>query len=125
MERSEMRSVLPGFRFAHPGYELTTTTRNVVEEVHMRALIRAAIVALLPLASHLPAAAQQLVPFRVGITDAVNTVLPVWMAQDGDFYGANGLKVEIINMGGGTRGAAELQAGNIDLMRVGMSSVVQ
>ena len=75
--------------------------------------------------SHLPASAQQLVPFRVGITDAVNTVLPVWMAQDGGFYAANGLKVEIINMGGGTRGAKELQAGNIDLMRVGMSSVVQ
>ena len=37
----------------------------------------------------------------------------------------NGLKVEIINMGGGSRGAQELQAGNIDLMRVGMSSVVQ
>ena len=28
-------------------------------------------------------------------------------------------------MGGGSRGAKELQAGNIDLMRVGMSSVVQ
>jgi NitT/TauT family transport system substrate-binding protein len=35
------------------------------------------------------------------------------------------LKVEIINMGGGSRGAKELQAGNIDLMRVGMSSVVR
>ena len=28
-------------------------------------------------------------------------------------------------MGGGSRGAKELQAGKIDLMRVGMSSVVQ
>ena len=72
-----------------------------------------------------PASAQQLTPFRVGISDAVNTVLPVWMAQEGGFYAANGLKVEIINMGGGSRGAKELQAGKIDLMRVGMSSVVQ
>lgn len=73
----------------------------------------------------LPTSAQELIPFRVGISDAVNTVLPVWMAQEGGFYAANGLKVEIINMGGGSRGAKELQAGNIDLMRVGMSSVVQ
>jgi NitT/TauT family transport system substrate-binding protein len=75
--------------------------------------------------SQLPASAQQLTPFRVGISDAVNTVLPVWMAQEGRFYTANGLKVEVVNMGGGSRGAKELQAGNIDLMRVGMSSVVQ
>lgn len=72
-----------------------------------------------------PASAQQLIPFRVGISDAVNTVLPVWMAQEGGFYAANGLKVEIVNMGGGSRGAKALQAGAIDLMRVGMSSVVQ
>jgi NitT/TauT family transport system substrate-binding protein len=69
--------------------------------------------------------AQQLTPFKVGISDAVNTVLPVWMAEEGGFYAANGLKVEIINMGGGSRGAKALQAGQIDLMRVGMSSVVQ
>ena len=92
----------------------------------MNASIRAAVAALVLFAGpSLPAAAQQLVPFRVGISDAVNTVLPVWMAQDGGFYAANGLKVEIVNMGGGSRGAKELQAGKIDLMRVGMSSVVQ
>jgi NitT/TauT family transport system substrate-binding protein len=71
------------------------------------------------------ASAQEPIPFRVGISDAVNTVLPVWMAQEGGFYAANGLKVEIVNMGGGSRGAKALQAGTIDLMRVGMSSVVQ
>src|SRR5262249_6634583 len=71
-----------------------------------------------------PAMSQQLTPFKVGITDAVNTVLPVWMAEAGGFYAANGLQAEIINMGGGARGAQELQAGRIDLMRVGMSSVV-
>jgi NitT/TauT family transport system substrate-binding protein len=83
------------------------------------------LAATVALSLTLPAAAQQLTPFRVGISDAVNTVLPVWMAQEGGFYAANGLKVEIINMGGGSRGAKELQAGNIDLMRVGMSSVVR
>lgn len=91
----------------------------------MQTLLRALALALtLPwLASS--ASAQQLIPFRVGISDAVNTVLPVWMAQEGGFYAANGLKVEIVNMGGGSRGAKALAAGNIDLMRVGMSSVVQ
>jgi NitT/TauT family transport system substrate-binding protein len=92
----------------------------------MNASIRIAVAAFVLFAGpNLPAAAQQLVPFRVGISDAVNTVLPVWMAQDGGFYAANGLQVEIVNMGGGSRGAKALQAGKIDLMRVGMSSVVQ
>jgi NitT/TauT family transport system substrate-binding protein len=72
-----------------------------------------------------PASAQQLTPFKVGVSDAVNTVLPVWMAEAGGFYAANGLKVEVVNMGGGSRGAQELEAGRIDLMRVGLSSVVQ
>ena len=72
-----------------------------------------------------PAPAQQLTPFKVGVSDAVNTALPLWMAEAGGFYAANGLKAEIITMGGGSRGAQELQAGRIDLMRVGLSSVVQ
>ena len=37
----------------------------------------------------------------------------------------SGLKVEIINMNGGSRGAAELAAGRIDAMHVGLSSVVR
>jgi NitT/TauT family transport system substrate-binding protein len=78
----------------------------------------------------LPAAAQApiaepLTPFRVGMSDAVNTVLPLWMAQAGGFFATNGLAVELVNMGGGSRGAQELQAGKLDLMRVGLSSVVQ
>jgi NitT/TauT family transport system substrate-binding protein len=90
----------------------------------MLSAFRAAVAALALLCCD-ATSAQQLTPYRVGISDAVNTVLPVWMAQDGGFYAANGLAVEIINMGGGSRGAKELQAGKIDLMRVGMSSVVQ
>ncbi len=73
----------------------------------------------------LPAAAQgPLTPLRVGMSDAVNTVLPLWVAQAGGFFAANGLAVELVNMGGGSRGAQELQAGKLDLMRVGLSSVV-
>src|SRR3954465_5812522 len=83
------------------------------------------LLALLSL-SVLPASAQTpLTPFRVGMSDTVNTVLPLWMAQDGGFFAANGLKVELANMGGGSRGARELQEGRLDAMRVGLSSVVQ
>jgi NitT/TauT family transport system substrate-binding protein len=72
-----------------------------------------------------PASAQTLTPFKVGVSDAVNTALPLWMAEAGGFYAAQGLKVDVINTGGGSRGAQELQAGRLDLMRVGLSSVVQ
>jgi len=73
----------------------------------------------------LPAAAQTLTPFKVGVSDAVNTALPLWMAEAGGFYAVQGLKVEVVNTGGGSRGAQELQAGRLDLMRVGLSSVAQ
>lgn len=62
---------------------------------------------------------------KVGISERVNTVLAFWMAQDAGLFGEQGLKVEIINMNGGSRGARELQAGHIDVMHVGLSSVVR
>jgi NitT/TauT family transport system substrate-binding protein len=62
---------------------------------------------------------------KVGISEPVNTVLALWMAQEGGLFGAQGLKVDIINMSGGSRGAQELQAGRIDVMHVGLSSVVR
>ncbi len=62
---------------------------------------------------------------KVGISEPVNTVLAMWMAEAGGFYAAEGLKVEIINMSGGSRGAQELAAGRIDVMHVGLSSVVR
>ena len=71
-----------------------------------------------------PASAQP-TEFKVGISEPVNTVLAIWMADAAGFYEANGLKVEIINMNGGSRGAAELAAGRIDAMHVGLSSVVR
>lgn len=62
---------------------------------------------------------------RVGISEPVNTVLAMWMAEAGGFYAAEGIQVEIINMSGGSRGAQELAAGRIDVMHVGLSSVVR
>jgi NitT/TauT family transport system substrate-binding protein len=81
--------------------------------------------ALLTLSTSPASAQAPLTPFRVGMSDTVNTVLPLWMAQDGGFFAAGGLNVELVNMGGGSRGAQELQEGRLDAMRVGLSSVVQ
>src|SRR6202022_2838304 len=67
----------------------------------------------------------QATDFKVGISEPVNTVLAMWMADAGGAYAAQGLNVEIINMNGGSRGAQELQAGRIDVMHVGLSSVVR
>ena len=64
-------------------------------------------------------------PFKIGISEPVNTVLAIWMAEAAGLYADRGLAVEIINMDGGSRGAAELAAGRIDAMHVGLSSVVR
>jgi NitT/TauT family transport system substrate-binding protein len=71
-----------------------------------------------------PASAEPIV-LKVGISEPVNTVLAIWMADAAGFYEANGIKVEIVNMNGGSRGATELAAGRIDAMHVGLSSVVR
>src|SRR5580658_1425362 len=63
--------------------------------------------------------------FKAGISDAVNTVLAWSMARAAGLYTAQGLNVDIINMNGGSKGAAELQAGRIDVMHVGLSSVIR
>src|SRR5580704_11174717 len=62
---------------------------------------------------------------KAGISDPVNTVLAWYMARAAGLYGAQGLNVEILNMNGGSRGAEELQAARIDVMHVGLSSVVK
>jgi ABC-type nitrate/sulfonate/bicarbonate transport system substrate-binding protein len=80
-----------------------------------------------------PAAAQQpanmgppaIVALKAGISDSVNTVLAWYMARAAGLYAAQGLNIDIVNMNGGSRGAEELQAGRIDLMHVGLSSVVK
>jgi ABC-type nitrate/sulfonate/bicarbonate transport system substrate-binding protein len=64
-------------------------------------------------------------PFKAGIADPVNTVLAWWMARASGFYKAQGLNVSILNMSGGSRGAQELAAGRIDVMHVGLSSVIR
>ena len=87
-----------------------------------------ALAVVAALAARQPAAAQQPQPpieFKAGIADPVNTVLAWYMARAAGLYAAQGLKVEIINMNGGSKGAEELQAGRIDVMHVGLSSVIR
>jgi NitT/TauT family transport system substrate-binding protein len=72
-----------------------------------------------------PVAAAEVTHMKVGISENVNTVLAIWMAEAAGLYKAQNTEVEIINMNGGSRGAAELAAGRIDAMHVGLSSVIR
>jgi NitT/TauT family transport system substrate-binding protein len=87
-------------------------------------IVAAALAALLTAANPSPGRAQ-ITEFKAGISDPVNTVLAMYMADAAGFYAAQGLKVSIVNMNGGSRGAQELQAGHIDSMHVGLSSVIR
>jgi ABC-type nitrate/sulfonate/bicarbonate transport system substrate-binding protein len=89
-----------------------------------RRRVAAAFIAFGALTMLAPASAQT-TDLKVGISEPVNTVLAMWMADAGGAYAAQGLKVQIINMSGGSHGAQELAAGNIDVMHVGLSSVVR
>lgn len=83
--------------------------------------------AILGLAAVWPglAAAAELIPFKMGISAPVASILPVYFAQDGGFYEKQGLQVDIISSEGGTRGLQVLLSGEIQAMHVGMAPVVQ
>src|SRR4051812_15203091 len=70
------------------------------------------------------ARAQDLVPFKIGISAPVFTILPVYFADAGGFYEKHGLKVEIINAEGGTRGLQVLLSGEMQAMHVGLAPAV-
>src|SRR5215472_2347208 len=65
------------------------------------------------------------IAFKAGIADPVNTVLAWWTAQAAGFYAAQDLKVDILNMNGGSRGAEELKARRLDAMHGGLSAGVK
>ena len=71
-----------------------------------------------------PVAAQQRTDFKVGLAALVNTALPLYLGDAGGFYAQQGLKVAISDMGGGTRGAQALETGELHVMHVGLSGVV-
>ena len=94
-------------------------------KIHARCVRVCAAVLALVLVAWRPATAQEPIEVKAGISDPVNTVLAWYMARDAGLYAAQGLKVDIVNMSGGSRGAAELQAGRLDIMHVGLSSVIR
>lgn len=70
-------------------------------------------------------AAPELIPFKVGKASPANTFLAIWMADAAGFYRAQGLKLEIADMVGGSETGPALTSGRIELMHIGMSSVVR
>lgn len=88
-----------------------------------RALPPLALAALLVTAAHAQAA--DLIPFKMGISAPSFTILPVHFADVGGFYAKNGLKVEIVNAEGGTRGLQVLLSGELQAMHVGLAPAVQ
>ncbi len=72
------------------------------------------------LAAMSPASAQQLTELKVGLAALVNTALPLHLADAGGFYAKQGLKVSIVDMGGGTRGGLALGTGELQIMHVGL-----
>jgi NitT/TauT family transport system substrate-binding protein len=71
-----------------------------------------------------PLRGAELTPFKIGISAPVVTIFPVWMAEAGGFYEKQGLKVDVINMEGGTRGLQVLLSGEIQAMHVGLAPAV-
>lgn len=70
-------------------------------------------------------AAAENVPFSVGEASPANTYLAIWMAEEAGLYEAWGLDLNIVPMVGGRESAPALEAGTIQLMHIGMSSVVR
>ena len=62
--------------------------------------------------------------FRVGIAAPTVNMLPLWMAQRSGLFNAHGLNVAIVNTEGGSRGLAQVGAGTLQAMVVGLSAVI-
>jgi NitT/TauT family transport system substrate-binding protein len=90
-----------------------------------RRVIGAALVTALAGSLSPAARAADLIPFKMGISAPVASILPVYLAEAGGFYEKQGLKVDIISSEGGTRGLQVLLSGEMQAMHVGLAPVVQ
>lgn len=89
------------------------------------AFVRIAMVLPLLALGGFRAGAAELIPFRIGLAAPANTFLAVWMAQAAGFYAAQGLAVATVPMVGGRESGPELSSGRVQLIHIGMSSVVR
>jgi NitT/TauT family transport system substrate-binding protein len=80
------------------------------------------LAAILVLTGH--ATAREVRPFKAGITAPTVNMLPLWLARDEGLFRAHDLDVEIVVTDGGSKGLAEVGAGQLDEMTVGLSSVL-
>jgi NitT/TauT family transport system substrate-binding protein len=67
----------------------------------------------------------ELTTFKVGLASPANTFFAIWMAKNAGFYARNGLAVEIVPVVGGKQSGPDLESNRIQLMHIGMSSVVR
>jgi len=65
------------------------------------------------------------IPFKVAMTSPANTFLAIWMAEAEGLYEAEGLDVEIVEMVGGSETGPALTEGRVQLMHIGLSSVLR
>jgi len=66
-----------------------------------------------------------LTPLKVGKAAPANTYLAIWMADAAGLYAAQGLRLEIVEMVGGRDSGPAFAEGRIQLLHIGMSSVVR
>ncbi len=66
-----------------------------------------------------------MITFKVGEASPANTFFAIWMAEAAGLYEQNGLDFEIVKMVGGSETGPALSTGKIQIMHIGMSSVVR
>ncbi|MBK17784.1 MAG: hypothetical protein CMM52_02955 [Rhodospirillaceae bacterium] len=66
-----------------------------------------------------------MITFKVGEASPANTFFAIWMAEAAGLYKDNGLDFEIVKMVGGSETGPALSSDRIQLMHIGMSSVVR
>lgn len=66
-----------------------------------------------------------MIPFKVGEASPANTFFAIWMAKAAGLYEQQGLDFEIVKMVGGSETGLALSSGRIQVMHIGMSSVVR
>jgi len=65
------------------------------------------------------------IAFNIGQSAPANTFLAIWMAAAAGLYESYGLHADIVPMVGGLDMAPALQSGRIQVMHIGMSSVLR
>lgn len=69
--------------------------------------------------------AADLTPFKIGEASPANTFFAIYMADAAGLFEAHGLDLEVVKMTGGADTGPALTGGRIQLMHIGMSSVVR